>query len=75
MNALKPICDSTEMKAKYPALPANLPELIRIAWGHVPSADDTADFESAIAAHGGDTAVNYESTCMAVFTAAEFVYR
>ena len=75
INALKPVCNSPEMKAKYPALPQNLPELIRAAWGHVPSADDTADFANAIAASGGDTAVNYESTCMAVFTAAEFVYR
>ncbi len=75
INALKPVCNSAEMKAKYPALPDNLPALIRAAWGHVPSADDTADFQSAITANGGDAAVNYESTCMAVFTAAEFVYR
>jgi hypothetical protein len=75
INVLKPVCNSAEMKAKYPALPQNLPELIRAAWGHVPSADDTADFQNAIAAAGADPAVNYESTCMAVFTAAEFVYR
>jgi hypothetical protein len=75
INALKPICGSTEMKAKYPALPENLPALIRAAWGHMPSAEDTADFADAIAASGGEPAVNYESTCMAVFTAAEFVYR
>ena len=75
INALKPVCNSAEMKAKYPALPANLPELIRTAWGHVPSAEDTADIQNAIAGSGGDEVVNYESTCMAVFTAAEFVYR
>ena len=75
LNALKPVCNSAEMKAKYPALPDNLPALIRAAWGHVPSADDTADFQNAITASGGTPAVNYESTCMAVFTAAEFVYR
>ena len=75
INALKPVCNSAEMKAKYPALPQNLPELIRAAWGHVPSAEDTADFQDAIAAAGADPAVNYESTCMAVFTAAELVYR
>ena len=75
ITALKPICNSPEMKAKYPALPANLPELVRAAWGHVPSAQDSADFNDAIAAAGTDAAVTYESTCMAVFTAAEFVYR
>ena len=75
LNALKPVCNSSEMKAKYPALPDDLPALIRAAWGHVPSADDTADFQNAITESGGTPAVNYESTCMAVFTAAEFVYR
>jgi hypothetical protein len=75
ITALEPVCNSPEMKAKYPALPANLPELVRAAWGHVPSAQDSADFNDAIAAAGTDPAITYESTCMAVFTAAEFVYR
>jgi hypothetical protein len=75
LNALKPVCNSPEMKAKYPALPENMAALIRAAWGHVPSADDTDDFRAAIAASAGDATVNYESICMAVFTAAEFVYR
>ena len=75
ITALKPVCSSPEMQAKYPALPENLPQLVRAAWGHLPSAQDTADFTDAIAASGTDAAVTYESTCMAVFTAAEFVYR
>lgn len=75
INALKPVCASPEMRAKYPNLPENLPTLTRAAWGHLPSAEDTADFQNAIAAAGLDPAVVYESTCMAVFTAAEFVYR
>ena len=75
LNALKPVCNSPEMRAKFGTLPESLPALIRAAWGHLPSAEDSADFQSAIAATGGDELVNYESTCMAVFTAAEFVYR
>ena len=75
IDSLKPVCASAEMKAKYPALPENLPQLVRAAWGHVPSEQDTADFKDALAASGVDTSVAYESTCMAVFTAAEFVYR
>ena len=47
----------------------------RAAWGHAPTAQDTADVNDAIATAGADPAVAYESTCMAVFTAAEFVYR
>jgi hypothetical protein len=75
INALKPVCASAEMKTKYPALPENLPQLVRAAWGHQPTAQDTADINDAIATAGADPAVVYESTCMAVFTAAEFVYR
>jgi hypothetical protein len=75
VDALKPVCGSPEMKAKYPALPANLPELVRAAWGHLPSSEDTADFASALGSAGLDAATSYEATCMAVFSAAEFVYR
>ena len=75
IDALKPVCNSPSMKAKYPALPDDLPQLIRAAWGHLPSEQDSADFKDAIAASGADAAVVYESTCMAVFSAAELVYR
>jgi hypothetical protein len=75
MSALRPVCNSSEMKAKFPALPENLPQLIRAAWGHAPSAEDNADFQAALSGAGTDPAVSYESICMAVFSAAEFVYR
>jgi hypothetical protein len=75
IDSLKPVCKSPEMTAKYPALPDNLPQLVRAAWGHVPSDQDLADFKDAVTAAGADPSVTYESTCMAVFTAAEFVYR
>jgi hypothetical protein len=75
MDALKPICASTEMKTKFPALPENLPQLTRAAWGHLPAAEDTQDFTDAIAASGLDAPTVYESTCIAVFSSAEFVYR
>jgi hypothetical protein len=75
IDALKAVCGAPEMKAKYPTLPESLPQLLRAAWGRAPSADDTADFTSALTAAGLDPATSYESTCMAVFSAAEFVYR
>lgn len=75
IDALKPVCSSPEMKAKYPTLPESLPQLVRAAWGHLPSEEDAADFNAALGAAGVDASVAYESTCMAVFTAAEFVYR
>jgi hypothetical protein len=75
MDVLRPICASTEMKTKFPALPENLPQLARAAWGHLPAAADTQDYADAIAASGLDAATVYESTCIAVFSSAEFVYR
>ena len=75
MMALKPICDSAEMKAKFPALPENLPQLTRAAWGHLPAADDTAEYTAAIMESGLDAPTVYQSTCIAVFSSAEFVYR
>ncbi|HKY37400.1 MAG TPA: hypothetical protein VJN18_15765 [Polyangiaceae bacterium] len=75
MTALKPICDSAEMKAKFPALPENLPQLARAAWGHLPAAEDTAEYTAAIAESALDAATVYQSTCIAVFSSAEFVYR
>lgn len=75
IDALKPVCNSPEMKAKYPALPDHLPQLVRAAWGHLPSEQDAADFKDALAASSVDATIAYETTCMAVFTAAEFVYR
>lgn len=75
MDVLRPICASTEMKTKFPALPENLPQLARAAWGHLPAAEDTKDYADAIAASGLDAPTVYESTCIAVFSSAEFVYR
>jgi hypothetical protein len=75
MDVLRPVCASVEMKTKFPALPENLPQLTRAAWGHLPAAADTQDYADAIAASGLDAATVYESTCIAVFSSAEFVYR
>jgi hypothetical protein len=75
MMALKPICDSSEMKAKFPALPENLTQLTRAAWGHQATVDDTAEYNASIAESGLDATAVYQSTCIAVFSSAEFVYR
>jgi hypothetical protein len=75
MDALKPVCASTEMKTLYPNLPGDMNALIRNAWGRLPAAEDVADLTTPITESGVDAATAYESTCMAVFSAAEFVYR
>jgi len=74
-NALKPVCASTEMKTLFPSLPEHLPQLIKAAWGRAATQEELTEFQTAVAEAGLAHAVSYEATCLAVFTAAEFVYR
>lgn len=75
VRVLRPICGSDAMRARYPALPDALPSLIRAAWGRSAQPEDLADFETELAAAGLDAAAQYEAICLAVFSAAEFVYQ
>ena len=74
VRVLQPICGSDAMRTRYPALPEALPELLRAAWGRPAEAADLADFEPLFAA-GTEAATQYETACLAVFSAAEFVYQ
>jgi hypothetical protein len=75
VRVLRPICTSAPMRERYPALPEALPALIRAAWGRAAQAEDLAAFEEEIAASGLAAAEQYEALCLAVFSAAEFVYQ
>lgn len=74
-DSLTTVCASPEMKAMFPALPENAPQLIKAAWGRVPSAEETAEINTAVTEAALPPTESYEATCMAVFTAAEFVFR
>jgi hypothetical protein len=75
-DGLTAVCGSSEMKALFPALPENVPQLIKAAWGRSASDEEVAEIETAVAeAALPDPARSYEATCMTVFTAAEFVFR
>jgi len=75
VRVLRPICSSAAMRERYPALPEALPALIRAAWGRPAQAQDLADFEQELAASALAEPDQYEATCLAVFSAAEFVYQ
>ena len=75
-DALTPVCASTEMKALFPALPDNVPQLIKAAWGRASTEEEVAEITAAVAeAALPDPALSYEAVCMAVFTSGEFVFR
>lgn len=74
-DSLTPVCSSAEMKAMFPALPADAGKLIKAAWGREAAAEELAEINSAVTTAALPEAETYEATCMAVFTAAEFVFR
>lgn len=74
-DSLTPVCASTEMKTLFPALPADAGKLIKAAWGRDAAADELAEINTAVTQAALPAAESYEATCMAVFTAAEFVFR
>lgn len=75
-DALTPVCGSSEMKTLFPALPDNVAQLIKAAWGRNATDEEVSEIKTAVSeAALPDAALSYEATCMAVFTAAEFVFR
>lgn len=74
-DSLTAVCGSPEMKALFPALPENAPQLIKAAWGRTPLAEETAEVNTMVAEAALPATESYEATCMSIFTAAEFVFR
>lgn len=74
-DSLTPVCASAEMLALFPSLPGDVGKLIKAAWGREATAEELAEMNAAVTAAALPPAESYEATCMAVFTAAEFVFR
>jgi hypothetical protein len=74
-DALTPVCASEEMLALFPRLPDDVSKLIKAAWGREATVEELAEIDAAITAAALPPVESYEATCMAVFTAAEFVFR
>jgi hypothetical protein len=74
-DGLTPVCASTQMKDLFPALPDSAPQLIKAAWGRVATPEEITEINTAVAEAALMPTESYEATCMAVFTAAEFVFR
>jgi hypothetical protein len=74
VKSLRAVCDSAAMKRKYPALPANLGDLVFAAYGR--SADDDDRLAASEAANASfDDATRYRLVCLAMLSAVEFVAR
>ena len=74
VKALKPVCTSQEMKARYPALPERLDHLVLIAYGRDVTEEDKADVAEALGT-ALDSASAYQTVCYAILSSLEFVAR
>jgi hypothetical protein len=74
-RTLIPVCSSMPMMTRYPSFPEFTPQLIANAWGREAMPEDLQEIQDSVDASGLDPAVAYQTVCIAVLSAAEFVYR
>lgn len=72
VRAIKPICASSQMRARYSALPEKLPQFIEAAYGRSATPDDTAAVTSSAMGLMAD-ASRYDTICLAMLSSLEFV--
>lgn len=73
--AMRPVCASPAMKARFPAFPDALDELLLAAYGTAPGPEDLAAYEDLLGDAAFDEAVRYELVCVAALSALDFVAR
>jgi hypothetical protein len=71
--AMRPVCGSAPMKARYPEFPLDLAALMSDAYGFVPSPADLEPYEDLLGDAELDEATRYETVCLAVLSQLEFV--
>lgn len=72
--AVRPICASTQFRARFPALPEDLGALVEAAYGRAADADDRALVDEALAELAEpDPEARYTAVCLAVLSSTELV--
>lgn len=71
--AMRPVCASPAMKARFPAFPDALGDLLLAAYGVPPGPDDLDDYEALLGNAAFDEAARYELVCVAALSALAFV--
>lgn len=75
IRAILPICDSKEMRERFPSLPESLDALILEAYGRHASDEDWASFTTLPSQSSLDQDGHYRVVCLGVLTSLEFVAR
>jgi hypothetical protein len=75
VKALRPVCASSRMRERYPALPEKLDDMVLAAYGRHATAQDRASVDQVLGGSPGDDQARYEVVCLAVLSSLEFVAR
>ena len=73
VRALKPICGSSQMRARFSALPDALPQLIDAAYGRAITSDDRAAVDAGLMGLTLAEPARYEAVCLSVMSSLEFL--
>lgn len=73
VRALKPICDSSVMRTRYPDLVQDPGSLQRVAWGREPTGEDLDAMSSMMTSSDHDWDTQYRLMCLAVLSSLDFV--
>lgn len=71
--AMRPVCNSAAMKARFPGFPDHLADLLAAAYGTPATPEQLASYEDLLGAAQFDDATRYELVCVAALSALEFV--
>lgn len=75
LAAMRPVCGSAAMKARFPAFPEHLDDLLTAAYGVAATPAQLAGYEDLLGDAQFDDATRYELVCLSVLGALEFVAR
>jgi hypothetical protein len=73
VRALRPVCASEAMRARYPSLRDGMDDFVLAAYGRRTTDADLAQYDAAVAGAALDAETERNSMCLAMLSAAELV--
>lgn len=71
--AMRPVCSSAAIKARFPGFPDHLDDLMTAAYGEAPEPAELAAYDNLLGDASFDDLTRYELVCVAVLSSLEFV--
>lgn len=73
LRALRPVCASDAMRARYPSIRDGLDALVLAAYGRRATDADRAQYDATVAGAGLDPETERNTMCLAILSSAELV--